>query len=208
MRVLRRLPRIERPERTLEILNGLVFAATLIGGGILAFVGHVPRGIVLAAGFLLFLLYIWVVYSRGASTHEFVENSRQFVAFFAKWYGRSGEHWVFCDDLDWMDGTDAAPIRAAIAKRPDKVTIALRDHRGPAYEELCAKGVKFLTVDQALSTHAKFSIHHEDGFYRMILRNKNPREAEDRVRFRLITDEFSIKMALDLLKNNCHGVAE
>jgi hypothetical protein len=206
MRLTQRLPRIERPERTLEVLNGLVFAVTLLGGGILAFVGHVPRGIVILGGITLFGLYSWVNYSRRASTYEFVEDSSEFVEFFAKWYGKSGDHWIFCDDLDWISSTNAAKVRAALAERPEAVKIALRKLAGPAYEELRAKGVAFLEIDEALSTHAKFSIHHYDGFYRMILRNKPARGAsDDRVLFRRVPDQFSITMALDIFNNNCAG---
>lgn len=206
MRLLQRLPRIERPEQTLEVLNALVFAATLLGGGILAFVGHVPKGVVILAGVVLVGLYVWVGYSRRASTYEFTEDSSEFVEFFAKWYRKSGDHWIFCDDLDWIDSTDAAKIRAALAERPETVKIALRKLAGSAYEELQAKGVTFLKIDEALSTHAKFSIHHQDGFYRMILRNKPARGAsDDRVRFRRVTDQFSITMALDIFNNNCTG---
>lgn len=207
MRLLQRLPRIERPDRTLAMLNAIVFVATLLGGGLTAVIGPINAVWVILAGSILFVVYIWVAYSRSRSIYDFKTGSEKYVEFFTRWYSRHGEHVLFCDDLYWMDGDDAESIRNALKKRPATVEIALRRHDGPAYEELKAAGVKMLKVDKALATRATFSVNQDGHLLRMIVRNKHPAPDGDRIQFQLTIDEFMIKMAQDLVNNNCEEAA-
>jgi len=202
-----RIRRLERPDRTLGILNAIVFGVTVVGGILAVIAGHLPALAVVGAvvvGFVLVVLYIWVDRSRGQFIYTFDENSPEMVKFFADWYAGAGDYWIFCDDLDWMDGSDAASIRATLIEHAENVTIALREQRGAAFDELKRNGVGFCEVPATLSTRAKFSIHRHDGNRRMIIRlkNKDP-DWRRRIAFRATSDEFFIDMAMDLINNNC-----
>ena len=207
MRLIQRLPRIERPDRTLEVLNAVVFVATLLGGGLTAVIGPADALWVILAGLILFAIYIWVAYSRRRSVYDFKIGSKEYVEFFTRWYGRQGEHVLFCDDLYWMDTDNTESIRNALKKRPKTVMIALRRHDGIAYEELKRAGVKMLEVDEALATRATFSVNRDGEVLRMIVRNKDTPPDGDRIQFQLTIDEFVIRMAQDLVNNNCTAAA-
>jgi hypothetical protein len=199
------MPRLPRPhsDRLIEILNGAVFVATLLGGGLIAIIGEKHVVLVVLVGLFLALLYTYLTWSRLHNDYDFADDSKELAEFFTHWYQRKGNHTVFCDDLDWMDGVDNASIRSALKARGANATVCLRSSGGSVARGLAESGVVLKTIPEALTTHAKFSIFQSDGLTEMIIRIKAPNY--DRIRFRRTRDDIFIKLAQDLITNNCQS---
>jgi hypothetical protein len=189
----RRLPFAKRVS---EWLDALVVAATLIGGG-LATVLRPPGVVTVGAGIVLFVLYLWASKAKRPRDYVFVKETEEMASFFRKWYGQSGRHTVFCDDLDWMEGPVNAPIAEALRHQGAKATVCLRELSSDTVDRLRRSGVRVCHTATAIETHTKFSIREEDDQAEMIVRVKS--HDNTRIRFRRVSDRFSIGLARDLV---------
>jgi hypothetical protein len=187
------------PERSLEFLNGVLFAVTLVGA-LTGFVRHVPFWVAAVLAVMLVVVYVVVAFSRYYSIYVFREDSAELCKFFTEWYAHSGEHTIFCDNLEWMAGPANATARDALAARGDSATVCLRRCSGDVYEELRRAGVNMRKIHDHVQMRAKISIKHDDGFGQMIVRIKG--NDDDKVRFRRFSDSFSTKMAYEFLINS------
>ena len=204
---MNRLLRPRLPERSLEILNGVLFAATLVGA-LTGFVSEFPwwAATLTAAAFVI--VYLVVAFSRYYSVYVFREDSSELCSFFTEWYKRPGEHTIFCDNLEWMDGPKNATIRAALGAHGDAATVCLRRCAGPAFDELHNAGVNMRKIHDHVEMRSKISIKHDDGLSQMLVRIKGQREGDDqKVRFRRFSDGFSTKMAREFVINSSTPVA-
>jgi len=188
------------PERSLEILNGVLFAVTLVAA-LTGYVRHVPWWAAALVAALLVLVYVIVAFSRYYSTYTFDEDSPEMCRFFTEWYKRQGYHTIFCDNLDWMAGGQNTTIREALASHGAASTICLRDCSGPVFDELNQAGVSMRQIRGDVHMRAKISIKLDDGLGQMIVRISG-RDNDDKVRFRRVSDSLSTEMAREFVVNS------
>jgi Ca2+/Na+ antiporter len=200
-RILNNLIQPRLPARSLEILNAVLFGATLIAA-LTGFVHHLPWWAAVLITVAFVCIYVIVSFSRYYSIYSFREDSAELSKFFTDWYKRQGDHTIFCDNLDWMDGPSNATVRAALIAHGEGVTVCLRRCSGPVFEELRTAGVQMRRIHDHVNMRAKISIKQDDGFGQMIVRIKSRNDNGDKVVFRRFSDYFSTTMAHELVINS------
>lgn len=196
--MFQRLPRLTASDRILAGLHGVLFSVTLVGAGLGAG-ANLSTPLLLLAGGALLVGYLYVEFSRSAATHDFLEGSPRLVRFFTRWYQRPGQHTVFCDDLDWMDDVDSAPILRALRDKGSAATVCVRQCSGRPFSELEQAGATMLQIPDSVDTRTKLSINVQDGIAHMIVRVKT--DNTDRIRFRQTDNDIFVGVAMDLVKH-------
>lgn len=140
----------------------------------------IPLAVVLAA-IKIRLAYL----NREQKYHRFKsEKEHRFFNFFQDWYSRSGNHYVFCTDLDWLDNPSGAAVIAALSSHGDKTHVYLRDLTASCVEKLRQDNCDVREMPSNFADPSvKLSINFGDKGDRVILREKNSTPGDDTVHF-------------------------
>ncbi len=186
------------PPHTLEILNGIAFGVALLGAVGASQHHGLPLLLVLLLAGCLGIFYFLVATSKPAlREHHFKRDSLEFDTFFSRWYRQSGDHVIFCDDLDWVDDAQGS-LLAALEANASSVTLFIRSHSATSVRVLEEAGATITPIPDRVSCPFKFSLHATDGIDRLIIRI-DPTIAENVISFRETDDGYVIALARDVL---------
>jgi hypothetical protein len=130
-----------------------------------------------------------------------VKGSRKFADYFVDWYKREGEHFIFCNDMDWLRGGEEARIVQAIADRGRKMTICTRDTVDEIVDRLRRAGVSVHQVPAQSITHAAMSLHKVDGTSTLIIRHKHGTTRNNKIHFIETRNKVVVALAQDLFQS-------
>jgi len=143
----------------------------------------------------------WRLYRVAArdKDHEFSsETSHKFVDFFAEWYSRPGDHFIFCKDLDWLDPAELAEVRAAIRRRHECTTIFVARDTAACVSEFREAGVTVHCIPNELAeSRVKMSLNVDSEYERLIVRKKTARGG---LRFIETSDRHTVAIARTLIR--------
>lgn len=130
------------------------------------------------------------------------ETDPKFVKFFREWYSQDGDHYVFCNDLDWLDATDVAQVRQTLGELGSRLKVYLVRDTGRACAEIRDAGGEIVIIPENLVTDLppKMSLVRDNESHQIILRRKQPHV--DRVRFIKTEDPHMLCLA-NTIVNAC-----
>jgi hypothetical protein len=190
----------------LEILNGLVFAVTLVGANLanifktgFCLLLQIPATLILAVA------YAWVASKKGRDRSYYLkEGTRRFTDFFRKWYSQEGTLSIFCKDLCWLEGAESAGIVHALSSKGDRLRLYLRNPRGRVHDQLKAVGAVVHKVKPSIKTWHRLSLLECEGYKKILVRNKEFEKKEvSFIERDSISDPYLIGLAEDLL-DDCY----
>lgn len=124
----------------------------------------------LIAVIVLCLIIGSIIFGRDKRVYVFKQNSPKLGVFFQQWYTRPGELSVYCTDLEWIKWKPV--LNALLDKaRENKLSLYLRKIEKNS-TDLELLGAKVYIIQYSSSTQHRFSIIKNDGFERIICRNK------------------------------------
>lgn len=126
---------------------------------------------VVAAVALCFTALI-VYLLEGRHSHRLTEGSDRFAKFYANWYARNGSHYVYCDDLAWLEGNENRAIIDQLRSVGSRAHVWVRDDTSPRATELRSAGVGISKIPNIAEIHVPMSLHVSDGEKRLIIRAK------------------------------------
>ena len=123
------------------------------------------------------------------------ETDPKLAKFFQEWYGRSGNHRVFCTDLEWLDSLEMAAARQALAQLGTRLNVYLVETKGAACADIRNRGgLIHLVPKGAMGERAPRMSIIEDGDSQIAaIRFKNA--PGDRVQFRRTADNTVLSLA-------------
>lgn len=142
-------------------------------------------------GWLIALLAVLVLtqvvlhfLARPRARYSLTERTSKFTKFFTNWYSRNGRHSIFCDDLEWLEATEHAPIVGAMMRRGRAIEVFVRDDTSPVCARLRGAGVAIYDIPVDTITRTSMSLHSLDGTQTLIIRAKNEsRRDRNRISF-------------------------
>jgi hypothetical protein len=192
--------------KILEILNGVVFAVTIIGANILRLVKVEVSGwnqLILTVVFAAF--YFYFAYEK-TKTGTFVleEKSIKFTDFFVKWYSQDGNLSIFCSDLDWLNNKESAGIVYQLSQKKKDLNLYLRKLNGPVVKQLKDSGANVMKIKKSIQTVHRLSLLKSDDSKKMIIRNTDIESKKITFIERdNISDPYLIGLAEDVL-DDCY----
>ncbi len=193
------------PGWVLDLLDTLTFGATIVGATYISVNGKDTSGkVVFGAVVFLVLFYFWILLSRRmGGRYSFRTGSKAEANFFCEWYGRQGRHFVFCNDLDWLEDPAGSSIRSALettARRAgSSVFIAHRVGNASVSGRLRAAGVQLVTMPSTLQAKARFSLREYEQDAWLIVRDKA--QNEDNTVFLRSQDAYMLAIARDFFRS-------
>lgn len=190
----------------LELLNGLVFAITLIGGNVLSMLQPKPPILLqITVTVLLAAAYLYLASAKKPPRmHVLQEGSRALAAFFHKWYSSEGDLSVFCNDMDWLVGEPNSGVVDALERKGKRLLLFLRDPTGPVVERLKRSGATVFRIKQSIKSQHRISLLNSDGIKKILVRNTEMES--ERISFIEAdgsSDPYLITLAEDLLDDCC-----
>jgi len=135
------------------------------------------------------------------------EEDPKFVKFFSDWYSQPGDHYIFCNDLDWLDNARVATVRQTLTDLGGRLTVYLVRQTGRACAEISQHGGKVVTIPDNLITDLppKMSLVRDNESSQIILRRKQAKV--DHVRF-IRTQEPHLLCLANTIINACRDGSE
>lgn len=146
-----------------------------------------------------YLVVLRLTNRRPRDEFSFPVASPRFYKFYARWYRRDGKVYVFCDELDWLEGDLAKPVRDALGDKGGRATLCVRDQTSPVAAELRGRGVVMMPIPETVQYAARLSLRSSDGVTQIIVRQTNRQREEVNV-LRQTTDKYLVGMAADLFR--------
>lgn len=181
------------PEPLKYILSALPVAAAIAALG-------TSRGwlawAIAAAALLAVLVLRYVLQHR--QYHRLTEGTGKFVSFYKNWYARGGWHFIYCDDLAWLDDDENEPIVRQLKTDGSRAHIWIRDASSPRVEEFRSAGVQVGAVPEFAEIHVPMSLHKHDDARQLILRAKSGygrKTGRQTIDFIETTDRYLVALA-------------
>ena len=110
---------------------------------------------------LITSVYDMVVSFKGSyRTYRLKYQSKKFIDFFTKWYGKPGELSIICDDLDWIRTEDSDSIFNQLKKKSKANQLRVYLGRGlnsSIAVELKSMGAQVFSAPQSITQNCIFS---------------------------------------------------
>lgn len=91
------------------------------------------------------------------------EDDPRFAKFFAAYYGRNGEHQIFCKDLDWLDPPGRASIVETLKQRGAQAEVFLSHDKADACIRLRTNEVRIGVIPEDVARmRIKASLYTDD----------------------------------------------
>ncbi len=181
------------PLRVLLLVLQAVATAAAIAG--LSITSSGTKGVAFwAIGGVLVFLQLGVHYiTIGRFRHHLEEGTPKFGKFFQQWYSCSGTHFIYCDDLEWLEPVEHAMIVDQLKRNASGVEVWIRRDDSPRVAELRADGVNVRVVPDVARLHVSLSLHVDGGARRLIVRGKTEHRRDGKKRIEFVqTDEANL----------------
>jgi hypothetical protein len=155
----------------LDFVGG--FAIGLALGLLIAQMLGVPdNALVRAFGAVLVgLLYAWLAYlARKPRERTLRKDSKKFAKYYSDWYSADGEIYIFCDDVDWLEGEQRREIVSSLKRKGARAHLYLRHTRSELLVDLESAGVSITQIPEEVRVQAKLSLRVDSGYKSLIIR--------------------------------------
>jgi len=193
----------------LAIINSVGLACTISGQTFQTLThGEGSSWTTLAIAFsillVLQLVFSWILF-RSVDSKRLKEGTRRFANFFQSWYAAQGDIFVYCTDLEWLEGDEYDAIVDTLRKkgRNGRAFVFLRRIDSPRVRELVDAGVKIYPIPPEVQLRTRLSLRVDDDSRSIIIRTTDKSGnggREPKVALvRSTADQYLCLLAWDLL---------
>lgn len=157
------------------------------------------------------LILAWLI-ARKIDVRHLKEDTKKFIRFFSSWYKAEGLLYVFCSDVEWLEGDNNQSIVDELCRKgkAGRVYLVVRRTDSPRIREFIRAGVKVYIAPSEVKLRTRMSLRIDDDHRSLIIRTVDPKDTNGRSSrqvaiVRSTSDDRYCGLAEDMFALCCKG---